>query len=43
MLELVAAICAAMGKFAPDYVREPERAVYRVYRDTRFKPRQDAL
>jgi uncharacterized protein (TIGR02453 family) len=36
MLELVAAICAAMGKFAPDYVREPERAVYRVYRDTRF-------
>jgi uncharacterized protein (TIGR02453 family) len=36
MLELVAALNAEMTKFAPAYVREPERAVYRIYRDTRF-------
>jgi uncharacterized protein (TIGR02453 family) len=36
MLELVAAVNAEMRKFAPAYVREPERAVYRIYRDTRF-------
>jgi uncharacterized protein (TIGR02453 family) len=36
MLELVAAVNAEMRKFAPAYVRDPERAVYRIYRDTRF-------
>lgn len=38
MVALVSALTAAMTKFAPDYVREPEAAVYRVYRDTRFSP-----
>jgi uncharacterized protein (TIGR02453 family) len=36
MLELVAALNAQMARFAPDYVREPRDAVYRIYRDTRF-------
>jgi uncharacterized protein (TIGR02453 family) len=36
MLELVAALNARMRTFAPDFVREPERAVYRIYRDIRF-------
>ncbi|HEY1206051.1 MAG: DUF2461 domain-containing protein [Bryobacteraceae bacterium] len=38
MVALVSALTAAMMKFAPDYVREPEAAIYRVYRDTRFSP-----
>ncbi len=38
MLALVSTLTGAMTKFAPDYVREPEAAVYRVYRDTRFSP-----
>jgi uncharacterized protein (TIGR02453 family) len=36
MLELVASLHAAMLRFAPAYVGEPARCVYRVYRDTRF-------
>ena len=36
MLELVRRVTAAMLDFAPDYVREPEKAVFRIYRDTRF-------
>lgn len=36
MLDLVAALNAEMMKYAPAYVRELEKAVYRVYRDTRF-------
>lgn len=36
MLALVDALNAAMMKFTPDYVTEPEKAVYRIYRDTRF-------
>jgi uncharacterized protein (TIGR02453 family) len=36
MLELIAAVNAAMKPFAPDYVTEPAKAVYRIYRDTRF-------
>lgn len=36
MFQLVDALNAEMMKFAPDYVTEPERAVYRIYRDTRF-------
>jgi len=38
MVALVSALTTAMTKFAPDYVREPEAAIYRVYRDTRFSP-----
>ena len=38
MVALVSALTAAMTKFAPDYAREPEAAVYRIYRDTRFSP-----
>jgi uncharacterized protein (TIGR02453 family) len=38
MVELVSALTAAMRKFAPDYVREPAAAIYRIYRDTRFSP-----
>ena len=36
MSALVDAVNAAMMKFAPDYVREPGAAIYRIYRDTRF-------
>lgn len=36
MLELVDALNAAMTKFAPEYATEPKKAVYRIYRDTRF-------
>jgi uncharacterized protein (TIGR02453 family) len=36
MLELVAALNAAMMQFAPGYVTDPAKAVYRFYRDTRF-------
>jgi uncharacterized protein (TIGR02453 family) len=50
MLELVHALNVAMLRFAPAYVGEPPRSVYRVYRDVRFskdktpyKTRVDAL
>jgi uncharacterized protein (TIGR02453 family) len=36
MRELVGAVNAAMKSFAPDYVTDPEKAIYRIYRDTRF-------
>jgi len=36
MLQLVEAVNQAMKRFAPDYVTEPNKAVYRFYRDTRF-------
>ncbi|HWB84888.1 MAG TPA: DUF2461 domain-containing protein [Bryobacteraceae bacterium] len=36
MHELVEAVNAALIKFAPEYVTDPEKAVYRFYRDTRF-------
>jgi uncharacterized protein (TIGR02453 family) len=36
MRELVSAVNSAMKKFAPDYVTDPEKAIYRIYRDTRF-------
>jgi uncharacterized protein (TIGR02453 family) len=36
MLDLVGAINAELAKFAPDYVTEPKKAVFRIYRDTRF-------
>src|SRR5690349_6202789 len=36
MHDLVEAVNGAMRSFAPDYVTEPAKAVYRFYRDTRF-------
>jgi uncharacterized protein (TIGR02453 family) len=38
MMELVAAVNAEFARFAPDYVTPPEKALYRIYRDTRFSP-----
>src|ERR687884_404969 len=38
MFELVEAINLAFARFAPEFVTEPEKAVYRIYRDTRFSP-----
>jgi uncharacterized protein (TIGR02453 family) len=50
MLELVEALHRSMLKFAPNYVGEPPRCLYRIYRDIRFskdktpyKTRVDAL
>lgn len=36
MIELVGALTGEMMKFAPDHVLEPSKALYRIYRDTRF-------
>src|SRR5437016_78415 len=36
MRELVAAVNGAMMDFAPDYATDPDKAIYRIYRDTRF-------
>lgn len=36
MVELVTALNAEMTKFAPEYVTDPQKAIYRIYRDTRF-------
>ena len=36
MRELVVAVNSAMKSFAPDYVTDPDKAIYRIYRDTRF-------
>jgi uncharacterized protein (TIGR02453 family) len=36
MRELVGALNSAMKRFAPDYVTDPDKAIYRIYRDTRF-------
>jgi len=36
MLELVEALNSAMKSFAPEYATEPGKAIYRIYRDTRF-------
>jgi uncharacterized protein (TIGR02453 family) len=36
MRELVAAVNTAMMGFAPDHVTDPDKAIYRIYRDTRF-------
>ncbi len=38
MVELVSALNAAMMEFAPEYVTDPPKAIYRIYRDTRFSP-----
>ena len=36
MRELVGAVNSAMKSFAPEYMTDPEKAIYRIYRDTRF-------
>ena len=36
MLNLVTAINGELARFAPDYVTEPSKAIFRIYRDTRF-------
>ena len=36
MVELVNALSGDMMKFAPDYVTDAHKAIYRIYRDTRF-------
>src|SRR5260370_25053820 len=36
MMDLVTALNAEMIRFAPNYVAEPAKAIYRLYRDTRF-------
>jgi len=36
MLELVAALNEELKKFAPAYVTDPKKALFRIYRDTRF-------
>jgi uncharacterized protein (TIGR02453 family) len=36
MTELVGALNAKMMRFAPNHVVEPAKAIYRIYRDTRF-------
>ena len=38
MLEFVARLNEEFARFAPGYVTLPEKAVYRIYRDTRFSP-----
>jgi uncharacterized protein (TIGR02453 family) len=36
MLELVEAVNAELVAFAPDHITDPKKAVFRIYRDTRF-------
>jgi uncharacterized protein (TIGR02453 family) len=36
LLELVSAVHREMMRFAPEYVGEPAKCAYRIYRDTRF-------
>jgi uncharacterized protein (TIGR02453 family) len=36
MMDLVTALNAELAKFAPEYVTDPNRAIFRIYRDTRF-------
>jgi len=36
MLQLVDALNAELAKFAPDFVTDPKKALFRIYRDTRF-------
>lgn len=38
MLQLVDALNADLAKFAPDFVTDPKKAIFRIYRDTRFSP-----
>jgi uncharacterized protein (TIGR02453 family) len=36
MIQLVEAINSELLRFAPDHITDPKKAVYRIYRDTRF-------
>jgi len=36
MIELVMALNGEFAKFAPEYVSDPKKAIFRIYRDTRF-------
>lgn len=36
MYELVESLNAELARFAPDYIAEPKKAVFRIYRDVRF-------
>jgi len=36
MVALVEAVNAELATFAPEYLTEPSKAIYRIYRDTRF-------
>jgi uncharacterized protein (TIGR02453 family) len=36
MTDLAEAINAELLKFAPDHINDPKKAIYRIYRDTRF-------
>jgi uncharacterized protein (TIGR02453 family) len=36
MLELVGALNEEFARFAPEYIAPPQKALYRIYRDTRF-------
>jgi uncharacterized protein (TIGR02453 family) len=38
MIELVTALGSAVAGFAPEMVTDPKRAIFRIYRDTRFSP-----
>jgi uncharacterized protein (TIGR02453 family) len=38
MIALVESINTEFAKFAPEYINDPKRAVYRIYRDVRFSP-----
>jgi uncharacterized protein (TIGR02453 family) len=38
MLEFIAGVNEELARCAPAYVTPPEKAVYRIYRDTRFSP-----
>jgi|SRR5579871_1008062 len=38
MTELVVALNTEFMKFAPEYVTDPKKAIFRIYRDTRFSP-----
>lgn len=38
MADFVEAINAALVEFAPEYINDPKKAIYRIYRDTRFSP-----
>jgi uncharacterized protein (TIGR02453 family) len=36
MVELVECVNQELAKFAPDHINDPKKAIYRIYRDTRF-------
>ena len=38
MFELVDALNVELRKFAPGHLNDPKKAIYRIYRDTRFSP-----